>query len=566
LTEHDEPAPFTPPEPWAPTAPSSYEVLSNDAGALTTTVVPGGDAEQTGSRRRRFVALGAAVALVIGVGAGAVAVAGALDGGGAQPETVVPANAVFYAELDLDPSAGQKVDAFRFLRKFPALKDAFTADGGYGPDFAKLFEGSDIDYAKDVQPWLGKRFAAALVPGDADKAPARLMVVVQTTDEAKAEASLTEALAASNEDHVSLAVSGGYVVLATTLDLSLRENPGDSADDALAQQLLDEAGKSSLADAAAYKDAVGPLGDSVATVWVDNKGVADVTSAMASGLSLGAGALGLGPATGGTGTSVAVLRFDGAALELVGSTTDSTYAIPSGGVPALSSLPESTLVAVGGNDVGTFLQAAYGPVWDQLGSLALGGSSSGAGMSEDQIEEFCKELPDDCDAFKEQFGEQPGGDPFGELGPAGDPDQWPTLFGDQTVVAVGGDGSEPSVGVHVVGGNDTLSAVEELVAKAEGQVTLVPVADGVVVASDPAWAAQLAQPGRFGDSADFREAVPDAAGAGIVAFVDVDGLIERFGADLSAEDRANLEPLKAVGVTVTSTSDGTTYRVRVLSD
>ena len=167
--------------------------------------------------RKRAIAMVAAAALVLGVGAGACAVGAALSGGGAQPESVVPASAVFYAEVDLDPSAGQKVDAFRFLRKFPQLKDTFTADGGFGPGFAKLFDGSDVDYAKDIEPWLGKRYAVALVPG-ASKDQLRAEAVVQVTDEKAASASLTKPWSARPASRAtSVVVRDGYAIIAVAV-------------------------------------------------------------------------------------------------------------------------------------------------------------------------------------------------------------------------------------------------------------------------------------------------------------------------------------------------------------
>jgi len=68
--------------------------------------------------------------LVVGVGVLVLALVGgityglrALSRGGAQPEDALPAGAFAFAEIDLDPPAGQKLDAFRFLRRFPALLD-----------------------------------------------------------------------------------------------------------------------------------------------------------------------------------------------------------------------------------------------------------------------------------------------------------------------------------------------------------------------------------------------------------------------------------------------------------
>lgn len=64
------------------------------------------------------------------VGGGAIAVAGSamafaafLGGGGAQPEDVLPANALGLVKLDLDPAARQKVAVYRLAERFPATSD-----------------------------------------------------------------------------------------------------------------------------------------------------------------------------------------------------------------------------------------------------------------------------------------------------------------------------------------------------------------------------------------------------------------------------------------------------------
>ena len=102
---------------------------------------------------------------------------GALSGGGDQPADALPAGAFAVVSFDLDPSAGQKLDGFRFVRKFPALREKVPLDG----DLRQvLFEAlapevgwDDVDYEADVAPWLGKRLAVAAYPpvGRPDRRP-----------------------------------------------------------------------------------------------------------------------------------------------------------------------------------------------------------------------------------------------------------------------------------------------------------------------------------------------------------------------------------------------------------
>jgi hypothetical protein len=77
--------------------------------------------------RRRGVVIGAVVASLLVVGAvGAVGAKLALGGGGKQPAEVLPREAVGYIRVDLDPSAGQKIAAFRLLDKLPDTKLALA--------------------------------------------------------------------------------------------------------------------------------------------------------------------------------------------------------------------------------------------------------------------------------------------------------------------------------------------------------------------------------------------------------------------------------------------------------
>src|SRR5688500_16535777 len=132
---------------------------------------PGSDASDGSSRRWPVLgatAVGVAAALGLG-GWGAYAL---LSGGGLQPADALPASAVAYVSLDLDPSAGQKIEAFKILKKFPGIDeelDISSTDDLRRVIFDKVQdEGSctDLDYDADIDPWIGERVALAAVPDD----------------------------------------------------------------------------------------------------------------------------------------------------------------------------------------------------------------------------------------------------------------------------------------------------------------------------------------------------------------------------------------------------------------
>src|SRR4051794_31554643 len=74
-------------------------------------------------RRAPWALVGGIAVLVLALVGGVTYAVGALSGGGSQPDDALPTGAFAYVSLDLDPSAAQKIDAFRFLRTFPALRD-----------------------------------------------------------------------------------------------------------------------------------------------------------------------------------------------------------------------------------------------------------------------------------------------------------------------------------------------------------------------------------------------------------------------------------------------------------
>jgi hypothetical protein len=122
-------------------------------------------------RRGRLISIIAALAVLMVAGAGGAFAYSRLAGGGSQPSDVLPASAVAYGRIDLDPGAGQKVNAIRFMMKFPSVREQLKLTGDKDDLRQKLFEAikadsggnlDDVDYEKDVKPWLGDRIGVAL--------------------------------------------------------------------------------------------------------------------------------------------------------------------------------------------------------------------------------------------------------------------------------------------------------------------------------------------------------------------------------------------------------------------
>ena len=148
-----------------------------------------GEPPRSSRGRRTVLVAAAAVAVVAAVGVGAYGVV-QLMSGGSSPATAVPADAVGYVSIDLDPSASQKIEAFKILRKFPAIKKQLgSRDDLRKAVFDEIQKSGDckgLDYAHDVEPWIGDRIALAAVPDS--KQGAVPLMVLQVTDQAKAKA------------------------------------------------------------------------------------------------------------------------------------------------------------------------------------------------------------------------------------------------------------------------------------------------------------------------------------------------------------------------------------------
>ena len=233
-------------------SPGGPEYLEGSGPATTA---PDNDNDN----RKRLIALGAIVAGGAVVAGGAWA-ATSFFATGEQPAEALPASTVAYMSVDLDPSGGQKIEAIRTLRKFPAFTDEIdleTDDDLRERLFEEITSSGEcegLDYAEDVAPWLGSRAAVAAVDlGEDEPAP---VAVVQVTDAGAAEEGVQTLIdtcgggaAASEEggDVGGWAVEGDWLVLAET--------------DEIADQVVEAGGSGTLADDAAYGKWTGEAGD-----------------------------------------------------------------------------------------------------------------------------------------------------------------------------------------------------------------------------------------------------------------------------------------------------------------
>jgi hypothetical protein len=163
-----------PPAPSAPTAPADL----------------GSPPRPTSSRRRRtLIILGGVLAAVLVLGGvGLAAVMYALRGSGERLSTTTPADVDFFATAYLDPSAGQKLNLARLLRRFPASASSDGIDGRLDSVLDGVLADAGLSSA-DIRSWLGSQVA---VTGRLSDTGASLGVLLDSDDDDAALATLAE--------------------------------------------------------------------------------------------------------------------------------------------------------------------------------------------------------------------------------------------------------------------------------------------------------------------------------------------------------------------------------------
>lgn len=561
-----------------PGGPASGPEYLDGSGSVET--APAND------NKKRLIALGAIVAGGAVVAGGAWA-ATSFFATGAQPAEALPDSTVAYFSVDLDPSGGQKIEAIKTLRKFPGFAD--NVDLETDDDLReRLFEEitssgecEGLDYAADVEPWLGSRAAMAAVDLGEDEPTA--VGVIQTTDGGKAEdglATLIEACGGdsaegteegaeegeTSDDIGGWVVDGDWIVLAETEEI--------------AQQVVDAADGSSLAADSSFSQWTGEAGDDgFMSVYVA-KGVTTYVEDLAGMSMMGVPGSPFAPSPDAMGMdqecfenaapedieecfetsddaapaeteevpeelqqmindfdgAAATVRFDDGAVEVEYAMSnynpDLTRFIESEvGVEMVATLPEDTVAAFG-----FALEEGWAEgLLDYVKTLAPDQTAS----IDEQLAQFESETGL---AFPEDVETLLGDGVTVSMGGGLDPD----------AVANGGPGEVPA-GIRVKGDADEIQAVLDKISAQAGPeaAELLQVTEGdgyAVLALQDDYRGALEDGGSLGDTATYSEVV-DADGAQSVMFVDFnadDDWLLRLTQDLP-EVSENLEPLAAFG-------------------
>jgi hypothetical protein len=531
--------------------PGGPEYLDQSGGEPLEPTGP--DTGSGGGRRTTLVAGGVIAGLL--VAGGGVWAAMSFFAGGPQPSEVLPSSTIGYASVDLDPSGAQKIEAFRMIEKFPAIKKEL---GGLDADddllekvFSELEEDCDgLSYADDVKPWLGYRFAAAAVDlGEDVPTP---VGVLQVTDADAAEEGLATLRDCAGSDVGGWVIEGDWAVIAET--------------EKLAQEVVDADG--SLADDETFQRWNGELGDAGVMSFYASP---DAGSLLLS--SLDDFPMGMSP-MGGMDTMeelpeeelpeemtkaleefqgmAATLRFDDGALEfeVVGAGGDeqmATFATDRGD-DVVSTLPDDTAVALGfGLPEGWLTQA-----------LEQAATMSGGEMTADDL---AAELEAATGLTVADLEALTGESAALALSSSFDVE---TFFSSS-------DGSDLPVGAKVKG---DAAKIQDVVARLTESLGAPPDtfgtdAEGDLVAIGPNadYRGELLADGGLGDTAAFQNVVREAEQASAIFYVNFDaGDWLTSLAEGDQEMAENLEPLQGLGFSTWSTDEGAHAIFRVTTD
>ena len=474
--------------------------------------------EPTKSRKVRTLALVGGLVAIVG---GSVAVGGGwlafsrLNGGGPQPESVLPSDTVAFAKVDLNPSAGQKVAAVRFALRFPDAKGKVTESSDLRKvAFEQLQEKGhlkDVDYAADVEPWLGDRFGVGLLPGAGAKDRPIAVAVLAVTDEARARESLPRITESSD----------------TTC--GVRDDFAICSEDTTVVALLTETEQpSTLADSQDFADDMSALGEDGS------------------------------PRPGSTSSGWATWRMppgsapDCSAPRCPTPRVAVAWRWPSGSPGRTSSWPAAWPTcrwpgrssAVAGRASPTCRRTPSAP----SASTARASRSGPAGVRQ----------PSSRRSSRRRKG-------AGRLPSAG------PLRGDRRPPhrRLWRRGHRREMRAALVTGGDP-AVVKRFVDGLNGGPTGLPtlhqaeVSGRPVVATSDDYAREIASRKGLGGNDAFREAVPGATDARAVLYLDLAGLLREHGKDLDAKDRSRYEPFSALGVS--TRGEGTTAEFTVRSD
>lgn len=507
------------------------------------------ETNSSGKKTGLIITLALVAALIIG--GGAFAVTRVLGGGGDQPASALPGDSAAYIRMDIDPSVGQKIAAVRFLKDLdPDVTATLESEDMRREFFEMIAEDepslSNIDYDADIEPWLGDRLGVSVVP-QGEEEPL-VAVALQVTDEGAAEEGLTKLFeAAEGEDQAGWFFHGDYVVLS-------------SADAIDGIQSAVEAG--TLADNETFTGDLEALGDEgILSFWADGEKLSPYLDEAGSALDEVDDATGMAPGSmtgllsgstldeAQTGRIAAAVRFGEDHIELHGITRGFPVQIEDTDTAQLvQDLPEDTAVALGQEHGDQLIGIAF----DQMNQVMP--EEMAQLQSEASAQGF--EIPGDIQTLVGQSLAIGVGPEIAQFAQIEDPSEVPAVIRVQTDT----DAANAIIDKAITATGATPAEMEAYVVRRAD--------DGVLsLGLSQAYVDAAVEGGGLGDNPTFQSAVPNAADADSVFYVDLNAFEEYYLSEITDDNtRASVEQIAAVGMSASWSGENGEFTLRVVAD
>jgi hypothetical protein len=304
---------------------------------------------------KTLCALAALIALAVGgCGSGS-------GGSGTDTAKLAPASSFLYAEVNIDPTGSQEAGMRSILGDLP----------GSGPPDQRLDDllekasqsaKSNVDYLKDVKPWLGDKAAVFVAPPAAGAKSPAWALIVATTDEGKTKDTINKGKEAGATERAYKGTD--YVVDKDGTVTATVDGFFVTGSEAGLKAAVDAEKNGSLSGSDRYKEATKDASDErVALVYEDIGGLIQ-TFAGASGESLGPAAPFVGRLFGGKPV-VATIKAEQQALVIDGSLIPTSAAginLTGKSAPLLGDVPGDSWLALGQADFGATVKSLVGLV------------------------------------------------------------------------------------------------------------------------------------------------------------------------------------------------------------
>ncbi|HEY6607640.1 MAG TPA: DUF3352 domain-containing protein [Candidatus Limnocylindria bacterium] len=242
---------------------------------------------------RLVIALVTLLGLAAGtVLAGYLLLAGSTD----RFASLAPARTAAYINVYLEPSPGQQMNLAGLISRLPGFADAAALDAKVDQIIGNLFSGAGIDYATDLQPWLGDQVAIAAWPSDDVAAMPEAVVIAAVKDRSAADQSVETLLGGDDPSFVIETYEGVNLHVGTGVAYAYVEDALliGTTSDSLTAVVDVSGGAASLADQADFQAAMGRVpADNLASAFVDMQALMAVTDGTAevAGLTTASAAL-----------------------------------------------------------------------------------------------------------------------------------------------------------------------------------------------------------------------------------------------------------------------------------